>query len=101
MRAPDQRMGSGLRDAEEVMTHAFFTGIDWAALDRREIVPPFNPNVDDAMDLRNFDPEFVNEPVPSSILAAAGATAVSARLCVFFFCFFFFFYFLKNTFVGD
>ena len=30
-----------------------------------QIKPPFDPRVESEFDLRNFDPEFVNEPVPS------------------------------------
>ena len=70
-RSPEQRLGSGPRDSEDVKAHPFFDGLDWAALDRKEIPPPFNPGVDNPMDLKNFDPEFVNEPVPSSVLQGA------------------------------
>jgi len=37
IRIPDQRLGGGPRDAEEVKTHLFFESIDWAALDRKEV----------------------------------------------------------------
>lgn len=76
IRIPDQRLGGGARDADEVKSHEFFSTIDWQALDRKEITPPFNPGVADVMDLRNFDPEFVNEPVPSSVLPDAQTLSV-------------------------
>lgn len=64
---PAKRLGSQPADAAAVMAHPFFGSIDWAALERREIPPPWVPMVGDAMDLRHFDPSFVNEPVPQSV----------------------------------
>ena len=77
VRIPDQRLGGTAADADEIKAHPFFAAIDWvsaaagtllcnpsdppgpqAALDRREIPPPFNPGVADHMDLHNFDPQF-------------------------------------------
>lgn len=75
-RIPDQRLGGGPTDAEEVKAHEFFKGIDWAALDRKEVVPPFNPGVSDHMDLRNIDPEFTAEPVPMSVMPESAVSAV-------------------------
>lgn len=77
-RSPDQRLGGDARDAEAVKAHLFFSGIDWVALDKKEILPPFNPDVSDLMDLRNFDPEFVNEPVPSSLMTSSGSTGAAS-----------------------
>ena len=49
------------------MNHRFFSDIDWIALNRCEIVPPFNPcsnnHIDD--DTRNFEKEFTNMPMYS------------------------------------
>lgn len=71
VRTPDQRLGGGPKDAEDVKAHAFFADINWSMLDRREITPPFNPNVSNDMDLRNFDPEFVNEPLSGSLMPSS------------------------------
>eukprot|EP00656_Telonema_subtile_P003341 TRINITY_DN11528_c0_g1_i3.p1 TRINITY_DN11528_c0_g1~~TRINITY_DN11528_c0_g1_i3.p1 ORF type:complete len:326 (+),score=102.19 TRINITY_DN11528_c0_g1_i3:98-1075(+) len=35
-RQPDQRLGSGANDYEEIKAHAFFESVDWVALNRRE-----------------------------------------------------------------
>ncbi|OQR84502.1 RAC family serine/threonine-protein kinase [Achlya hypogyna] len=44
-RDPTQRLGSGPRGADEVLTHPFFDSIDWAELLAKRIPPPFNPGV--------------------------------------------------------
>ena len=31
-------------DCRDIKCHAFFASIDWVALDRKEIAPPYNPN---------------------------------------------------------
>eukprot|EP00124_Ichthyophonus_hoferi_P004975 Ihof_evm2s629 gene=Ihof_evmTU2s629 len=62
-----KRLGAGPRDAEDVKNHVFFEGIEWDRLCRREYTPPFNPNVSGALDLKNIDPQFINEPVQDAL----------------------------------
>ena len=71
IRIPDQRLGGGPADAAAVKEHPFFAEIDWDALDRKEIEPPFNPDVDGHMDLQHIDTEFTSEPVPGSLMPGA------------------------------
>jgi serum/glucocorticoid-regulated kinase 3 len=66
-RDPALRLGSGPQDAEDIKRHVFFKDLDWAKLERREYEAPFNPGVASELDLRNFDPEFVREPIPGSL----------------------------------
>ena len=40
-----KRLGSSTDGATDVMMHTFFEGLDWQRLDRRELIPPFKPNV--------------------------------------------------------
>lgn len=47
-----QRLGAGPTDATEIMNSAFFRTIDFGALYRREIEPPFKPEVIDEMDTK-------------------------------------------------
>ncbi|XP_034017528.1 serine/threonine-protein kinase Sgk1 isoform X2 [Thalassophryne amazonica] len=54
-------------DFVEIKNHMFFSPINWDDLNAKKITPPFNPNVTGPNDLRHFDPEFTEEPVPSSI----------------------------------
>eukprot|EP00128_Syssomonas_multiformis_P001256 Colp12_sorted_trinity150504_noHs@35500 len=65
-RDPKKRLGAG--SSSEIQKHPFFEPIDWEKILKKEVVPPFNPNVSDHMDLKNIDPQFVNEPIPSSLL---------------------------------
>ncbi|OWK01933.1 SGK1 [Cervus elaphus hippelaphus] len=51
----------------EIKNHVFFSLINWEDLINKKITPPFNPNVSGPSDLRHFDPEFTEEPVPNSI----------------------------------
>lgn len=44
-RDPSRRLGSGPEDGLEIKRHIFFKDIDWAALDRKEFEPPFDPKV--------------------------------------------------------
>ncbi|KAG5274952.1 hypothetical protein AALO_G00141970 [Alosa alosa] len=41
--------------------HAFFKTINWTALERREVDPPFKPKVKAPNDCSNFDREFLSE----------------------------------------
>ena len=35
--------------------HQFFRGVDWAKLSKRQLKPPFRPNVSGIKDLKYFD----------------------------------------------
>ena len=54
IRQPTQRLGYE-KGAVEVMHHPFFQGVDWDALYKKQVVPPFVPVVTGREDLRNFD----------------------------------------------
>jgi len=58
-RNPKHRLGA-TDDAEELKRHPFFADIDWEALTKKLITPPFKPKLKDEMDTSNFDPEFTN-----------------------------------------
>ena len=50
---PDKRLGN--EGALEVKEHPFFSDINWDELIRREIKPPFIPNIKSDLDITNFD----------------------------------------------
>lgn len=50
----NKRLGSCENGAQEVMGHSFFNGLDWDRLERRELVPPFKPNVVSSKQLLNY-----------------------------------------------
>lgn len=59
-REPDARLGSGRRDAEEVMEHPFFKGVDWDDIYNKRIPTPFKPQIKNEKDTSNFDQEFTS-----------------------------------------
>ena len=58
-RVPANRLGSKA-DTAELKAHPFFTCIDWVALSRKEVTPPFKPSVESDESTANFDPEFTS-----------------------------------------
>ncbi|KAJ5677636.1 uncharacterized protein N7477_003269 [Penicillium maclennaniae] len=58
-RNPKHRLGAN-GDAKELMAHPFFHDIDWDALCRKQVIPPFKPKLQSDTDTSNFDPEFTN-----------------------------------------
>ncbi|XP_046728986.1 protein kinase C eta type isoform X1 [Silurus meridionalis] len=63
MKNPTRRLGCVTSSGGEnaVMAHAFFNTIDWEKLNRREMEPPFKPQIKAGEDVNNFDPDFTNE----------------------------------------
>uniref|UniRef100_A0A8C1ZH80 Protein kinase C n=1 Tax=Cyprinus carpio TaxID=7962 RepID=A0A8C1ZH80_CYPCA len=57
VREPERRLGV----KGNIRQHAFFKDIDWNALEKRQVEPPFRPTVKSAGDCSNFDKEFINE----------------------------------------
>jgi len=72
-RNPDKRLGSTRSTMFEVggvaglKQQPFFAKIDWMKLDRKELEPPYDLNVDHEHDLRNFHDEFTEMPLPRSV----------------------------------
>ncbi|KAK1801924.1 hypothetical protein P4O66_022550 [Electrophorus voltai] len=67
-------------DFTEIKNHMFFSPINWDDLNAKKLTPPFNPNVTGPNDLRHFDPEFTDEPVPSSIGCSPDSALVTASI---------------------
>ncbi|CAG8615220.1 11591_t:CDS:2 [Dentiscutata heterogama] len=59
-RNPHNRLGSH-NDAEEIKNHPFFANVDWDALYRKQVSPPYKPNVSSEDDTSCFDPSFTEE----------------------------------------
>uniref|UniRef100_A0A1I7T5U6 non-specific serine/threonine protein kinase n=1 Tax=Caenorhabditis tropicalis TaxID=1561998 RepID=A0A1I7T5U6_9PELO len=60
---PSQRMGGGPDDALEICRAEFFRPVDWEAMYRKEIEPPYKPNVRSETDTSYFDNEFTSQAV--------------------------------------
>ncbi|KAI1087574.1 Pkinase-domain-containing protein [Rostrohypoxylon terebratum] len=58
-RNPEERLGAA--GSAEIKAHPFFHAIDWRKLLQRKYEPTFKPSVADALDTKNFDPEFTSE----------------------------------------
>ncbi|KAL1610232.1 Serine/threonine-protein kinase [Paraconiothyrium brasiliense] len=75
-RNPKHRLGA-TRDAEELKAHPFFADIDWDALSKKNVVPPFKPKLKSELDVSNFDPEFTNALNGNGSLNARAAALAS------------------------
>ncbi|KAM3843664.1 protein kinase C delta type isoform 1-T2 [Vipera latastei] len=56
-RDPTKRLGI----TGNIKDHHFFKAINWTALEKKEMEPPFKPKVKSASDYNNFDREFLSE----------------------------------------
>ncbi|KAM6927866.1 protein kinase C, delta b [Xenentodon cancila] len=56
-RDPSRRLGV----VGNIRAHPFYKSINWSALEKRELVPPFKPKVKSPTDCSNFDHEFLSE----------------------------------------
>lgn len=66
VRDPNERLGSGPTDVEEIQRTAFFGKLDWDQLYRKEISPLYKPRVRSETDVSNFEDTFTREPVVDS-----------------------------------
>uniref|UniRef100_A0A8C6U699 Protein kinase C n=1 Tax=Neogobius melanostomus TaxID=47308 RepID=A0A8C6U699_9GOBI len=57
VREPEERLGI----KGDVRQHSFFGGINWKAMEQRQVAPPFKPTIASPSDCSNFDKEFINE----------------------------------------
>lgn len=58
---PAKRIGNGPEGAKDIKNHAFFNEIDWDKLYKKELEPPFSPEVENEEDTNQIDPLFTRE----------------------------------------
>lgn len=58
-----RRLGSGKMQSREIQNHPFFKDIDWTSLFRKELPPPWRPDLQSELDVKFFDREFTDEVV--------------------------------------
>uniref|UniRef100_A0A8D2J5S3 protein kinase C n=1 Tax=Varanus komodoensis TaxID=61221 RepID=A0A8D2J5S3_VARKO len=61
---PKERLGCQLQTGfSDIKSHTFFRSIDWDLLEKKQVTPPFQPQITDDYGLDNFDTQFTSEPV--------------------------------------
>ncbi|XP_015192668.1 protein kinase C zeta type isoform X1 [Lepisosteus oculatus] len=61
---PKERLGCQVQTGfSDIKSHTFFRSIDWDQLEKKQMTPPFKPQITDDYGLDNFDTQFTNEPV--------------------------------------
>nr|XP_020476458.1 protein kinase C zeta type isoform X3 [Monopterus albus] len=61
---PKERLGCQVQTGfTDIKSHTFFRSIEWDQLEKKEVTPPFKPQISDEYGLENFDTQFTNEPV--------------------------------------
>lgn len=60
-RNPASRIGCGPNGKADIKAHAFFAGLDWDKMAKRQIPPPFKPTIKDPKKAECFDSEFTDE----------------------------------------
>ncbi|OCT72630.1 protein kinase C zeta type isoform X1 [Xenopus laevis] len=61
---PKERLGCQPQTGfSDIKSHTFFRSIDWDMLEKKQVVPPFKPQITDDYGLENFDTQFTSEPV--------------------------------------
>ena len=62
-RDPRARLGNGRDGASEVMRQPFFRTVNWEQMEKKEVAPPFLPEIIDDNDVKFFASEYTNEAV--------------------------------------
>lgn len=76
-RDPLKRLGAN--GAEEIKSHPFFSNIDFTTLTRKQINPPFRPDVASATDTSNFSDEFTSEVPQDSYIEGSAVLSKSVQ----------------------
>lgn len=67
-RDPQDRLGSGYSDGEELKSHPYFKNVKWQQVLEKEVVPIFKPAIKSDQDVSNFDQMFTSETISETPL---------------------------------
>jgi p70 ribosomal S6 kinase len=73
----ETRLGSGPADADDIKEHAFFRYMNWDSVYRRELEPPFKPNIQSDDDASLFDTKFTEMPAVDSPCEGPGPMSLN------------------------
>lgn len=63
-----ERLGAGPDDAQDVLKHPFFTGLDIKELMEKKIKAEYVPKLTDKYSVENFDPSITIENPTSAVI---------------------------------
>lgn len=67
-REQHRRLGAGPGGLDKLQSHPFFLGLEWEALYRREVTPPFCPDIQGEGDVGHFEKTFTREAAIDSTI---------------------------------
>lgn len=73
---PEQRLGSGPQDGEDIKRHRFFENVNWCEVLARRVDPPFKPGLVSEDDVSMFDQEFTSRPAIDSPCGPSPSTSI-------------------------
>lgn len=65
-------------DAKELKDHPFFDDVDWDALLKKNVIPPFKPTLRSETDTSYFDTQFTDEAIPNSLARTQAASLLNS-----------------------
>jgi serine/threonine protein kinase len=68
IRDPNLRLG--YNGVDEIKAHQYFQNIDWVKLDKKELDPPYRPDVKSDSDVQHIDDTFTNMPAAVTMTPA-------------------------------
>ncbi|KAM3583043.1 hypothetical protein VKS41_004798 [Umbelopsis sp. WA50703] len=78
-RVPQDRLGAGPYGPQEIRSHPYFSGLDWADVYHKRIKPDYIPTFQSETDLSNFDETFVAMPARFSMASQGEALSQSIQ----------------------
>lgn len=82
-RDPKKRLGSSIRDADELREHEFFADIDWKLVAEMKHEPYYKPKVKGEEDTSRIDKLFTKEPLKETLVDPSMLTKQEKKMAHF------------------